>query len=93
MAKIRPGGRKTARRGAERPPTGKPKLSIVTSGYGRDMIPLSWIRWIRLSKNRAYLIFVAGTTKNGSTDQLIGSVGLGVQAVSCETPELLYIIV
>ena len=34
-------GRKTARRAANRPPTGKPKLSRVTSGYGGLMIPLS----------------------------------------------------
>ena len=31
-------GRKTARRAAKRPPTGKPKLSRVTSGYGGLMI-------------------------------------------------------
>ena len=34
MVKFRLGGRKTARRAAKRPPTGKPKLSRVTSGYG-----------------------------------------------------------
>ena len=34
MAKIRPRDRKTSRRAAERPPTGKPKLSRVTPGYG-----------------------------------------------------------
>ena len=44
MAKIRPGGRKTARRAAEWPPTGKPKLSRVTSGCGEVMIPLSRVR-------------------------------------------------
>ena len=44
MAKIWPGGRKTARRAAERPPTGKPKLSRVTSGCGEDIIPLSRVR-------------------------------------------------
>ena len=36
-------GHKTARRAAERPSTGKPKLSRVTSGYGGDMIPLSQV--------------------------------------------------
>ena len=30
-----------ARRAAKRPPTGKPKVSRVTSGYGDVMIPLS----------------------------------------------------
>ena len=39
--KFRPGGRKTDRRAAKQPPTGKPKLSRVTSGYGGLMIPLS----------------------------------------------------
>ena len=34
-------GQKTARRAAERPPTGKPKVSRVTSGCGEVMIPLS----------------------------------------------------
>ena len=38
MAKFWPGSRKTARRAAKRPPTGKPKLSRVTSGYG-DLYP------------------------------------------------------
>ena len=35
---------KTARRAAERPPTGKPRVSRVTSGYGGDMMPLSRVR-------------------------------------------------
>ena len=30
--------RKTARRAAKRPTTGKPKVSRITSGYGGDMI-------------------------------------------------------
>ena len=34
-------GQKTARRAAERAPTGKPKVSRVTSGYEEDMNPLS----------------------------------------------------
>ena len=38
MAKFRPGGQKTARRAAKRPPTGKLKLSRVISGYGGLMI-------------------------------------------------------
>ena len=38
------GGRKTARRAAERPPTVNPKLSRVTSGCGEDIIPLSRVR-------------------------------------------------
>ena len=37
-------GSKTARRAAERPPTRKPKVSRVTSGYGGDMIPSSRVR-------------------------------------------------
>ena len=37
-------GRKTARRAAKRPPTGKPKLSRVTSGYVDVMISLSQVR-------------------------------------------------
>merc|ERR1712175_28836 len=53
MAKIRPGGRKTARRAAERPPTGKPKLSRVTSGCGEDIIPLSRVR--ETPKNGGYM--------------------------------------
>ena len=58
MAKIQPGGRKTARRAAERPPTGKPKLSRVTSGCGEDIIPLSRVRettkkWFR-AKNSIF---------------------------------------
>ena len=35
---------KTARRVAKRPPTGKPKLSKVTSGYGGLIIPLNLVR-------------------------------------------------
>ena len=53
MAKFRPGGRKTARRAAKRPPTGKPKLSRVASGYGGLMIPLSRVRTTR--KNGGYI--------------------------------------
>ena len=34
----------TARRAAKRPPTGKPKVFRVTSGYGGLMIPLSRVR-------------------------------------------------
>ena len=34
-------GHETARQAAKRPPTGKPKVSRVTSGYGGLMIPLS----------------------------------------------------
>ena len=37
-------GPKTARRAAKWAPTGKPKVSKVTSGYEGLMIPLSWIR-------------------------------------------------
>ena len=37
-------GRKPARRAAKRPPTRKPKVSRVTSGYGDVMIPLSRVR-------------------------------------------------
>ena len=37
MAKIWPGGQKTACRVAEWPPTGKLKVSRVISGYGGDM--------------------------------------------------------
>ena len=37
-------GHETVRRAAKRPPTGKPKLSRVTSGYGGLTIPLSQIR-------------------------------------------------
>ena len=44
--------RKTARRAAKRPPTGKPKVSRVTSGYGGLMI-----RPVRLT--RKYFISVA----------------------------------
>ena len=46
-------GRKTARRAAKRPPTGKPKLSRVTSGYGGLMIPLSRVR--PTQKNGGYI--------------------------------------
>ena len=53
MAKFRPGGRKTARRAAKRPPTGKPKLSRVASGYGGLMIPLSRVR--RTLKNGGFI--------------------------------------
>ena len=53
MAKILPEGRKTARRVAERPPTGKPKLSRVTSGCGEDIIPLSRVR--ETPKNGGYM--------------------------------------
>ena len=44
MAKIQPRGQKTARQAAKRPPTGKLKLSRVTSGYGELMILLSRVR-------------------------------------------------
>ena len=37
-------GHETVRRAAKRPPTGKPKVSRVTSGYGDVMIPLSRVR-------------------------------------------------
>ena len=37
-------GHETVRRAAKRPPTGKPKLSRVASGYGGLMIPLSRVR-------------------------------------------------
>ena len=37
-------GHETVRRAAKRPPTGKPKVSRVTSGYGGLMIPLSRVR-------------------------------------------------
>ena len=46
-------GRKTARRAAKRPPTGKPKLSRVTSGYGGLKIPLGRIRLT--PKNGGYM--------------------------------------
>ena len=39
-------GHETARQAAKRPPTGKPKVSKVTSGCGGDMIPSSWVRLI-----------------------------------------------
>ena len=60
MAKFQPGSQKTARQAAKQPPTGKPKFSRVTSGYGGET------KWF--------------------ADQLIGSVGLGAQAVSGKTP-------
>ena len=53
MAKIRPGGRKTAHRAAEQPPTGKLKLSRITSGYGGLKIPLGQIRLN--AKNGGYM--------------------------------------
>ena len=53
MAKIQPRGQKTARRAAKRPPTGKLKLSRVTSGYGGLKIPLGRIRLI--PKNGGYM--------------------------------------
>ena len=37
-------GHETARRATKRPPTGKPKVFRVTSGYGGLMIPLSRVR-------------------------------------------------
>ena len=37
-------GHKTAYRATKRPPTGKPKVSRVASGYGGLMIPLSRVR-------------------------------------------------
>ena len=37
-------GQETARRAGKRPSTGKPNVSKVTSGYGGDMIPSSWVR-------------------------------------------------
>ena len=46
-------GHETARRAAKRPPTGKPKLSRVTSGCGGVMIPLGWIRLT--PKNGGYM--------------------------------------
>ena len=50
---------KTARRAAERAPTGTPKVSRVTSGHGVDMIPLSWVRlrrnnWVIWAKIHLY---------------------------------------
>ena len=53
MVKFWPGGWKTARRVAKRPPTGKPKLSRVTSGYGGLKIPLGRIRLT--PKNGGYM--------------------------------------
>merc|ERR1712130_878420 len=52
-AKNRPGGRKTGRRAAERPPTRKLKLSRVTSGYGGLKIPLGRIHLT--PKNGGYM--------------------------------------
>ena len=46
-------GHETARRAAKRPPTEKQNLYRVTSGYGEDMIPLSWIRLT--PKNGGYM--------------------------------------
>ena len=37
-------GHETGRQAAKRPPTGKLKVSRVTSGYGDVMIPLSRVR-------------------------------------------------
>merc|ERR1712130_880687 len=52
-AKIRPGGLKTGRRAAERPPTRKLKLSRVTSGYGGLKTPLGRIHLT--PKNGGYM--------------------------------------
>ena len=46
-------GHKTARRAAKRPPTGKPRVSRVTSGCGEVMIPLSRVR--ETPKNGGYM--------------------------------------
>ena len=46
-------GHETVRRAAKRPPTGKPKVSRVTSGYGGLMIPLSRDRLSR--KNGGFI--------------------------------------
>ena len=40
--------RKTGRRAAKRPPTGKPKVSRVTSGYVGDMFLLSRTPWAQI---------------------------------------------
>ena len=48
--------RKTTRRTAKRPPTGKPKLSRVTSGYGGLMIPLSRVRLMIVMSTFDFLI-------------------------------------
>ena len=48
----------TARRAAKRPPTGKPKVFRVTSGYGGLMIPLSRVR---LSPEKVGYVGVAQT--------------------------------
>ena len=82
MAKIWPGGQKTARRAAKRPPTGKLKLSRVTSGYGGLKIPLGRIHLT--PKNGGYMgengDFRAGghweklrssETKRATTDRLV----------------------
>ena len=82
MVKFWPGGWKTARRVAKRPPTGKPKLSRVTSGYGGLKIPLGRIRLT--PKNGGYMgengDFRAGghweklrssETKRATTDRLV----------------------
>ena len=61
MTKIRPGGQKTAHRAVKWPPTKKPKLSRVTSGYGAydpiesdpsDLKKLMFIRDGRPPSNR-----------------------------------------
>ena len=36
-------GHEMGRRAAKRPPTGKPKVSKVASGYGEGIIPLSQV--------------------------------------------------
>ena len=46
-------GHETARRAAKRPPTGKPKLSRVTSGYGGLMISFGRVRLTQ--KNGGYI--------------------------------------
>ena len=46
-------GHETARGVAKRPPTGKPKVSRVTSGYEGLMIPLSRVR--PSQKNGGYI--------------------------------------
>ena len=82
MAKIQPRGRKTARQAAKRPPTGKLKLSRVTSGYGGLKIPLGRIHLT--PKNGGYMgengDFRAGghweklrssETKRATTDRLV----------------------
>ena len=46
-------GHETARRAVKRSPTGKPKVSRVTPGYGGLMIPLSRVRLA--PKNGGYM--------------------------------------